>query len=71
MRNFGRNRRFLLVAAIAGLTPAMGLAAPSCSVWMNQGNGTSWATCVNDDGSQHCWLINNTAGSTAYEVACG
>ena len=35
-----------------------------------QGNGTSWAMCVGDDGVQHCWLINNTSGSTAYEVSC-
>ncbi len=45
-------------------------ATQSCSAWMDQGNGTSWAICVGDDGVQHCWLINNTAGSTAYEVSC-
>lgn len=45
-------------------------AEPSCTNWMDQGNGTSWRECVNDDGSQHCYLISNAPGSTAYEVKC-
>ena len=45
-------------------------ADPSCTAWTDQGDGTSWRECVNDDGSQHCYLIDNTAGSVAYEVKC-
>jgi hypothetical protein len=37
---------------------------------MDQGDGTSWKECVNDDGSQHCYKISNAAGSTSYEVTC-
>lgn len=65
-------RSLLLICGLAafqlGATAAR--AEQSCSAWMDQGNGTSWAICVGDDGVQHCWLINNTAGSTAYEVSC-
>lgn len=49
---------------------AAGQATTNCTDWMDQGNGTSWTTCVGDDGVQHCYLINNTPGSTAYEVSC-
>lgn len=42
----------------------------SCTDWMDQGDGTSWTTCVDDAGVQHCYRINNTPGSTAYEVSC-
>lgn len=45
-------------------------AASSCTDWMDQGDGTSWTTCVDDAGVQHCYRINNTPGSTAYEVSC-
>jgi hypothetical protein len=37
---------------------------------MDQGDGTSWTTCVGDDGKQRCYTINNTPGSTASEVTC-
>ncbi|NEY90379.1 hypothetical protein [Tabrizicola oligotrophica] len=45
-------------------------AGASCTDWMDQGDGTSWATCVDDAGVQHCYRISNTPGSTAYEVSC-
>lgn len=45
-------------------------AEQNCAAWMDQGNGTSWTTCVGDDGAQRCYLINNTPGSTAYQVSC-
>jgi hypothetical protein len=45
-------------------------ASASCTDWMDQGDGTSWTTCVDDAGVQHCYRINNTPGSTAYEVSC-
>lgn len=64
-------RRAALVGAMAMVAPAAVTAAPVCADWLDQGDGTSWTTCVNDNGSQTCWRINNTAGSTAYQVTCG
>ena len=52
------------------MLPGAALAAQSCSVWMDQGDGTSWAQCVDDNGQRHCWLINNAPGSVAREVQC-
>jgi hypothetical protein len=52
------------------LVATAGGAASSCTDWMDQGDGTSWTTCVDDSGVQHCYKINNTPGSTAYEVSC-
>lgn len=60
-----------LVAMLSVMTPAAALAAPTCAVWLDQGDGTSWTTCVDDDGTQTCWRISNAAGSAAYSVACG
>ena len=71
MPYLNRARRIALIAALAGITPGVTLAAPNCAVWLDQGDGTSWTTCVNDDGTQTCWRISNTAGSAAYQVVCG
>lgn len=65
-RKFLKRALFSAFALAASAT----LAAAGCTDWMDQGNGTSWAMCVGDDGVQHCWLINNTPGSSAYEVSC-
>mgnify|MGYP000066428361 CR=1 FL=1 len=59
----------LAIAALLALSGAA-QAAGNCTDWMDQGDGTSWATCVDDAGVQHCYRINNTPGSTAYEVSC-
>jgi hypothetical protein len=59
---------FAFVGSI--LFATVGGAASSCTDWMDQGDGTSWTTCVDDSGVQHCYKINNTPGSTAYEVSC-
>jgi hypothetical protein len=67
----GRGWHIALVAALIWVTPAAVLAAPNCAVWLDQGDGTSWTTCVNDDGTQTCWRISNRAGSAAYQVTCG
>lgn len=57
----------MLIGGLIGvLSGSRTFAGASCSAWLDQGDGTSWATCVNDDGSQHCFRINNTPGSTAY-----
>ncbi|MGQ0567519.1 MAG: hypothetical protein ACT4OK_20970 [Gemmobacter sp.] len=71
MSILGRIRLLALGALLALVLPAATWAAPTCAVWLDQGDGTSWTTCVDDDGSQTCWRISNAAGSTAYPVACG
>ena len=66
-------RNSAVMAMILAATQLIGLSAwagQSCTDWMDQGNGTSWATCVDENGTQTCWLINNTPGSTAYQVSC-
>lgn len=69
-----RIRDLVTGTVITALTICLGataaIAEPSCTSWMDQGDGTSWKECVNDDGSQHCYKISNAAGSTAYEVTC-
>lgn len=52
------------------LAPTFVLAEASCTSWMDQGNGTSWKTCVGDDGKQRCYEISNAKGSKSYEVTC-
>ena len=68
-------RRNLVIACIltafaANSATSIAIAEPSCTEWMDQGDGTSWKECVNDDGSQHCYKISNAQGSTSYEVSC-
>jgi len=60
----------MATAFAVGSVPTVAVADPSCTEWMDQGDGTSWKECVNDDGSQHCYKISNAAGSTSYEVSC-
>ncbi|MDD8022038.1 MAG: hypothetical protein PHX82_02860 [Paracoccaceae bacterium] len=57
-------------AVILALAAGTAWATPSCTDWMDQGDGTSWKTCVGDDGVQRCYSVSNAAGSTAYEVSC-
>ncbi len=67
-RNIAIGCVLALLASSLGTTVAV--ADPSCTERMDQGDGTSWKECVNDDGSQHCYKISNAEGSTAYEVSC-
>lgn len=61
-----------VIAAFAAATafPSVAFAEENCTSWMDQGNGTSWKECVDDNGKQHCYEISNAPGSTAYEVTC-
>jgi hypothetical protein len=46
---------FLALAVLAmGLSSAMVRAAPSCTGWMKQNDGSYWRTCVDDKGRQYC-----------------
>ncbi len=42
-----------IAAALLGMG-ATASAAPSCTNWMKQNNGTYWRTCVDDKGRQYC-----------------
>lgn len=65
-----RVRTLCSLFTVALIFPTALHAGLSCADWMDQGNGTSWTICVDDNGVQRCYLVNNTPGSTAYEVAC-
>lgn len=58
------------VIVIGVAAPAVVFAKPSCTKWADQGNGTYWRECVNDDGSMHCYVISKEAGSVQHEVSC-
>lgn len=45
-------------------------AEQTCTTWMDQGDGTSWTTCVDDAGVPHRYRISNTPCSSGYEVSC-
>jgi len=70
------NKRIVAVACIVplmasvGVVPRIAFAADSCTEWMDQGDGTSWKECVDDDGKQICYSVNNTPGSVARKVSC-
>ena len=70
------NKRIVAVACIVplmasvGVVPRIAFAADSCTEWMDQGDGTSWKECVDDDGKQTCYSVNNTPGSVARKVSC-
>ncbi len=63
-------RPIALWFAVFALGATSAIAEQTCADWMDQGNGTSWTTCVGDDGKQRCYLVSNTPGSTAYEISC-
>lgn len=47
----------VLLALVAGTILVAGTgasAAPSCTGWMKQNDGTHWRTCVGDNGKQYC-----------------
>jgi hypothetical protein len=61
---------FVLLAAASSMPSSVALASPSCSTWNWQSEGVYWQTCVNDDGSQHCYQATDDSGSNAKEVSC-
>ncbi len=67
----GHGIRVGVLATLAMLSPVAVLAAPVCAAWLDQGDGTSWTTCVDDNGGQTCWRISNASGSKEYQVTCG
>jgi hypothetical protein len=44
------------------------IAAPSCTNWEKQSDGTYWQECVNDDGTVHCYQRDANGGTS--EVQC-
>ena len=64
-------KRILAFAVLSvALSGTAALADPSCSTWNWQSDGVYWQTCVNDDGSQHCYQAADANGTGAHEVAC-
>lgn len=73
MKNVKKN--FLIAGFVASLlfvifclvaVPAEKVcAAPSCTDWMKQDNGTYWIECVDDNGNSHCYTATgfNNDGS--------
>jgi hypothetical protein len=62
--------RFVFLSAAMSMLSAAALAAPSCSNWMWQTDGSYWQQCVNDDGSRHCYRATDDSGSNATEISC-
>lgn len=48
-----------LVLLVSPLIIGHAYAAPSCSNWLEQSDGSFWRTCVDDNGSQYCELSKN------------
>jgi hypothetical protein len=53
--------KFWVVCAFAALSliGTVALAAPSCTGWMKQPDGSYWRTCVDDKGRQYCEQSKN------------
>ena len=49
-------KKFWISFAFAALAlmGTVALAAPSCTGWMKQADGSYWRTCVDDRGRQYC-----------------
>lgn len=48
-----------IVAALLSTSVTVAYAAPSCSNWMRQSDGSSWRICVGDNGRQYCEQSKN------------
>ena len=48
----------ILMTTLVG-TGTAALAAPSCTNWLPQSDGSQWRTCVGDDGRQYCESAKN------------
>ena len=67
----GKRLLHSILLAASVLVPAGGVsAAPSCSNWLRQSDGTYWRECVNDDGTTHCYSATDGNGAGATEVSC-
>jgi hypothetical protein len=50
----------VVLLLLAGLAVAgSAKPSPSCSNWMKQADGSSWRTCVDDNGRQYCEVEKN------------
>ena len=60
---------FFALAAALSLAGSTASAAPSCTTWLKQADGTEFRTCVGDDGKQYCESTSD-GGKTAVRVPC-
>lgn len=44
----------ITAAVVLSFTALAAAAAPSCTNWMRQSDGSQWRTCVDDKGQQYC-----------------
>ncbi len=70
MRDVLRSWIGAAVFSLLQLAASTAFAAQHCTDWMDLGDGTSWSQCYTNKTGWTCWLINNTLGSTAYQVKC-
>lgn len=47
------------LAAASTLAATAALAAPSCTNWLQQSDGSYFRTCVDDNGTQYCEQAKN------------
>ena len=59
-----------LLAGALSMLAAIAQAAPACSPWLLQADGSYWQRCINDDMSVHCWRASDNTGSNAVEIKC-
>lgn len=62
--------KHLLLAAAVSLSvfgASAATAAPSCTGWMSQPDGSQFRTCVGDDGRQYC---ESCKGNSCSRVSC-
>jgi hypothetical protein len=48
-----------IAIAVLSFTATFAVAAPSCTNWMKQPDGSQWRTCVDDKGKQYCESAKN------------
>ncbi len=63
-------RILAFVVLSLALSGTAALADPSCSTWNQQSDGVYLQTCVNDDGSRHCYQAADADGTGTHEVVC-
>jgi hypothetical protein len=50
---------FVFAVTALSIISTIALAAPSCTGWMKQPDGSYWRTCVDDKGRQYCEQSKN------------
>ena len=51
--------RHIVLALAAMALSSSAVAAPQCTDWLQQSDGSFWRTCVDDNGRQYCERMYN------------